>query len=383
MRIASVSAIAFDAGFQRQDLLTRRIASPMSRWPRFAERRASWMWPSKKTLVRVVDTDGCVGWSCTNGGEVTALIVNEQLARIAEGADVEDHATLWSQMFHALLPFDRSGLAGMAVAGVDIAMWDLHARRAGVALVDLLGGARVDSMTCYATTTAPEAQAPIPWWGLKAAMPNGPEAGADGLAENVALLRRFREAAGPDRRVMLDAFMAWDADYTLRLAEAAADLDLYWIEDPLPPQDIDGLRRLRARGGPGLRLALGNFCFNRWDCKALLDEGLVDVLQPDVAWAGGITETLEIIAMAEKAGVPVFLHNSYEQPWALAIAAALIPDPVVEFVDRGAVSELYGLMGTPPARDGGRIAAPAGPSGNCPSPALAALFDIRPKSAQA
>jgi L-rhamnonate dehydratase len=383
MRIASVSAIAFDAGFQRQDLLTRRIASPMSRWPRFAERRASWMWPFKKAVVRVVDTDGCVGWSCTNGGEVVALIINRQLARIAEGAEVEDYAALWSQMFHSLLPFDRSGLAGMAVGAVDIALWDLRARRAGVALVDLLGGARVDSMTCYATTTAPEAQAPIPWWGLKAAMPHGPEAGADGLAENVALLRRFREAAGPDRRVMLDAYMAWDADYTLRLSEAATDLDIYWIEDPLPPQDIDGLRRLRARGGPGLRLALGNFCFNRWDCKALLDEGLVDVLQPDVAWAGGVTEALEIIAMAGKAGVPVILHNSYEQPWALALAAATIPDPVVEFVDRGAVSELYGLMGSPPARYGGRIAAPTARSGNRPPPPLQALFDTQPKSAKA
>lgn len=383
MTIAAVSAIAFDAGFQRQALQTTRIASPMSRWPRFAEARASWMWPTRKALVRVVDSDGCEGWSCTNGGEITALIVNEQLARIVEGADADDPAAIWSQMFHALLPVDRSGIAGMAVAAVDIALWDLRARRDGVALVDLLGGARADSMACYATTTAPEAQAGTPWWGLKAAMPWGPEGGAEGLAQNLALLRRFRAAAGPDRPIMLDAFMAWDADYTLRIAEAAAETGLYWIEDPLPPQDMDGLRRLRAEGGADLRLALGNFCFNRWDCKALLNEGLVDVLQPDVAWAGGITEALEILALAEGAGVPVVLHNTCEQPWALALAAARINDPLVEFVDRGAGSELYSLMGPPPPCTGGRIPAPVAPGLNQPPPALAARLSDRPQPAKA
>ncbi|WP_306118067.1 MULTISPECIES: enolase C-terminal domain-like protein [unclassified Roseitalea] len=372
MTIASVHALALDVGFSRQALQTRRVASPMSRFPAFAERRASWMWPTKKAFVRIETQDGTVGWSCTNGGEVTALIVREHLARMVVGRPLDEIETLWEQMFLSLLPNDRSGFAMMAIAGVDIALWDARTRQTGRPLTELLGGTRREHIHAYATTPDPARLAADGWWGLKAAMPRCVQEGDVGLDENVALMEHFRKIAGPDRRIMLDAFMAWDADYTLRFAEATRDLDIFWIEDPVPPYDIAGLRRIRKAAGEGIRLALGNFCFSRFDCAPLLEEGLVDILQPDVAWAGGITETIRIIEMAEAACVPVILHNTCEQPWALALAAARQKVPIVEFVDRGETSELYGLMGDPPARRGGCVAVPAG--SNTPSGRVAAAF---------
>ena len=366
MRIKSVRSRAIDVGFQRQALQTQRVASPMSRWPEYADRRASWMWPSKKAFVRIEAEDGNVGWACTNGGEVAAMIVAEHLSRLVEGRLLEDLAELWDQMFCSLLPNDRSGFAMMAIAGVDIALWDLKAKEAGRPLVDLLGGTRQTTLSVYATTSEPERLAGEAWWGLKAAMPFGAEAGLDGLKQNVDLMRRFRDAAGPERRIMLDAFMAWDADYTLRFAEAARDLDIFWIEDPLPPTDLVGLRKIRKEAGDGVTLALGNFCFNRWDCQHLIDEGLVDILQPDVAWAGGISECSRILELAATANVPVILHNTLEQPWALALAAARQTDAVVEFVDRGVQSELYTLMGEAARATAGRVAVPRAITANTP-----------------
>lgn len=377
MKITSVTAVAVDAGFQNQSLQTTRIASPMSRWPRFAERRSSWMWPTRKTFVRVESSDGVVGWSCTNGGEITTAIVRDHFSRIVTGQDIggiADIAEVWDQMLGSLMPFGSAGFSMMAVAGVDIALWDLLAKTEGKALVDLLGGSSHTEMDCYATTDQPETLAAPEWWGLKAAIPYGLEAGAQGLEANLATMRRFRNVAGPDRHVMLDAFMAWDADYTLRFAEAAKDLDIFWIEDPLPPQDFDGLRRIREGATGPIRLALGNFCFTRWDCEVLLREKLVDILQPDVAWAGGITECLRIMEMAKAAGIPVILHNTYEQPWALAMAAARQVAPVVEFVDRGPRSELYRLMGDEGQRRNGTVAVPRNIDGNRPPDHLLAVL---------
>lgn len=75
MKIKSIQARSVDCGFQAQKLQTSRVASPMSRWPKFGERRSSWMWPTNKVFVRIESTDGVVGWSCTNGGEIVAMIV--------------------------------------------------------------------------------------------------------------------------------------------------------------------------------------------------------------------------------------------------------------------------------------------------------------------
>lgn len=376
MKIQSIQARSVDCGFQAQKLQTSRVASPMSRWPKFGERRSSWMWPTNKVFVRIESTDGVVGWSCTNGGDIVALIVQDHLSRLLASAEVTDVAEIWDQMFFSLLPCDRSGFSMMAISAVDIALWDLRAKTEGRNLTELLGAGSGKELAVYCTTPQPDVQADVPWWGLKAAMPFGATQGEMGLAENLAYMQGFRNHAGPQGRIMLDAFMAWDADYTLRFAESARDLSIYWIEDPLPPYDLEGLRQIRAQAGKDIRLALGNFCFNRFDCAELLREGLADILQPDVAWCGGITETLRILDMAAAAQVPVILHNTAEQPWALALAAACQTDAVVEFVDRGRESPLYGLMGAAAPIAQGRLT-PSGDTsiGNHPPQKIAALFD--------
>lgn len=378
MKVTSIAARAVDCGFNKQTLQTSRVASPMSRFARFAEQRASWMWPTKKVFVRVTGEDDSIGWACTNGGEIVEMIVNEHLSRLLTGEQTDDLAQLNNQMAASLLPNDRSGFAMMAVAGVDIALWDLISRAACQPLVDTLGGTEVDRLPVYVTTPRPEAFFGGTWRGLKAAAPFGPESGKEGLEANVALMKRFAKAAGPDVPIMIDAFLAWDADYTLRFAEAVSDLPIAWVEDPIHPQDVEGLQKIRREMDPAIDLALGNFAFSRADCADLLRSGSVGVLQPDVAWAGGITETLRILDLAQHADVPVILHNSCEQPWALALAAAHQGEVLVECVDRGETSALYELMGSRPDITGGHVAVPRDPVGNCPPAHVLAAFDIAP-----
>ena len=374
MNIVSVQALALDVGFQNQPLATSRVAAPMSRWQKYSAQRSSWAWLTKKVFVRVESQDGAVGWSFTNGGEVVALIIESQLSRLTTNGPIESIPDLWDQMMFAILPVDRSGFVMMAIAAVDIALWDLKAKMEGKSLVELLGGLRQERLTTYATTTNPEALAEDGWWGLKAAMPFGLEGGAEGMDENVQLMQRFRDVAGADSRIMLDSFMSWDADYTLAFAEKCDSLDLYWIEDPLPPYDLTGFRKIRETAGDSIRLALGNFCFSRWDCELLIREGLVDVLQPDVAWAGGITECLRILDTAEAADIPVILHNTYEQPWAVALAGSRQDDPIIEFVDRGPQSQIYSLMGPALRQDSGYVEVPLSTDGNTPPPEVVTQF---------
>jgi L-rhamnonate dehydratase len=153
-----------------------------------------------------------------------------------------------------------------------------------------------------------------------------------------------RAAAGDARDVAIDVFMAWDVDFTLRMAEALAPYRLRWIEDPLPPTDVDGYVALHSALGGQTALALGNFCFNRWDCRQLLDAGVADILQPDVAWAGGLTECRRIAALAAQKNIPVILHNASEQPWAVAMSATLAGPTEIEHVDRGGGSLLHALF---------------------------------------
>jgi L-rhamnonate dehydratase len=342
--IVSISVALLDAGYLRSALFQRRLATPMSPFPEFATRRSLWMWPPEKVVTTVIDDRGRAGVSVTNGGAVVGTIVRDQFARLLVGRDETDIATLWELAFRSILPFDRSGFAMMAVAAIDIALWDLRARREGRDIADLVGGRRGTPLSAYVTTLTPERYSKSKFSGIKVAMPASASDGEAGVAENIALVQRAREAAGPDRDVMLDAFMGWDVDYTIRMVEALTPFRVRWFEDPLPPTDIDAYIRLKRSCGDRITLALGNFCFSQWDCRALIESGVVSILQPDIAWAGGITEALRIDSDARRAGLPIIFHNTSEQPWALSLSQALGTVSEIEYVDRDPGSMLHEMF---------------------------------------
>jgi L-rhamnonate dehydratase len=310
----------------------RQVANPMAAFPRFRGPRSLWRGPGADALrVFVLTDEGVVGAGECRGGEVARAIVEGHLRPLLLGTDPRDLELRWEEMWRAVLPYGRKGVAVMAVSAIDLALWDLLARWLGQPLYRLLGGAVRDSVPAYATHPEPGDVAAAGFSGLKVPMPCGPWDGRAGLARNVEAVATARQAAGRGVDLMVDCFMSWDVDYTVRFARAAREHDLRWIEEPLPPDDYPGYARLRRRIG-WTQIATGEHEYGRWGFRELLTRGCADVLQPDVAWAGGLSEVRKIADLASAHDVIVVPHAGGLQPWTVHLMVATPNCPLAETI---------------------------------------------------
>jgi L-rhamnonate dehydratase len=176
------------------------------------------------------------------------------------------------------------------------------------------------------------------------------------MHENEARGRRAREAFGPERDIMVDAWMSWDVEYTLRMAERLERYGVRWIEEPLPPDDLEGMAFVRERIKPML-LATGEHEYTRWGFKDLIEHGAADVLQPDVTWSGGITEMRKICALAAAYNLPVIPHVGGCFSYHLVMAHTNCP--LVEYLVYGAEGDqfapVYPMFDGEPLPSGGSI----------------------------
>lgn len=309
-----------------------RIANPMTPYAQFSERRSSWRGPSGRSVYIEVATDkGVTGLGETRGGEVTQAIVEGHLKTLLVGSDPRNIEILWEQMFRATLPYGRKGVPILAISGVDLALWDLLAKLLDQPLYRLLGGATKTALPVYATHPDPATLVREGYVGMKVPMAFGPTDGKGGLQANLERVATAREAVGPDIDLMVDCYMAWDVEYTLAFAREAESYNIRWIEESLPPDDYDGYAELRRRLN-WTRIATGEHEYTRWGFRELLDRGCADVLQPDVAWAGGITEVRRIAAMASAFNLPVIPHAGGVQPWTIHWMYATTNCPMAESI---------------------------------------------------
>lgn len=334
------------------------VANPMSIYPHYKERRSSWgtRW-GHEVLVRVETDDGLVGI----GGTAPAparLIVEGHFAHLLDGEDPADVERLWDQMYRSSLPYGRKGLAIMAISAVDIALWDLIGKAKGEPLYRLLGGHLHESLPVYATGNDVAWHQEFGFSRFKLAMPYGPADGWEGLKANVALVERSREQAGPDADIMLDCYMAWDVEYTLRMAELVRPYRVRWIEECLPPDDYEGYAELTRRVEE-MAVATGEHEYTRWGFRELVERRCCHIIQPDVAWCGGITEMRRIAALASARYVPVIPHAGGLQPWGIHWMAAQQPSvPLAEYVviasrEDGVLRPLYPyFQGVPQPENG-------------------------------
>jgi L-rhamnonate dehydratase len=309
-----------------------RVSTPMAVFPEYREHRGSWRGPNTQDMfVEVVTEDGLTGLGITRGGRVVQAIVDHHLKALLIGRDAREVERLWELMYLATLAYGRKGAAIMALSAVDLALWDLLGKWMGQPIYRLLGGAVRDDLPVYATHPDPRALVREGYVGTKIPMAYGPVDGKDGLARNVERVAEMRGAVGPDVDIMVDCWMSWDVAYTLAFARAVAPYQLRWIEEPLPPDDYDGYAELRRRV-TGTQIATGEHEYTRFGFKELLARGCADVLQPDVAWCGGITEIRRVAAMAAAHGIPVVPHNGVLQPWAAHLMIATPNCPLAEHI---------------------------------------------------
>ncbi|HLR95082.1 MAG TPA: enolase C-terminal domain-like protein, partial [Jiangellaceae bacterium] len=163
----------------------------------------------------------------------------------------------------------------------------------------------------------------------------GPEDGHGGVDQVVELVGAVRDAVGPGIELMLDAWSGWDLPFTLAVARATRDLDLAWIEEPLLADQRGGYASLRRRLPEGVRIAGGEHEYTRWGYADLIDDDVLDLYQPDPHWAGGISETVKIMAQISAAGGQLVPHGqSLQCNAALTFAASPAVIPQMEYLAR-------------------------------------------------
>lgn len=349
-----------DAGHWIDD----HIATPMSIYPEYQGSRQSFGLNVLGTLVVVLEaSDGTSGFAVTTGGEPAAFIVENHLSRFVEGAGVTDIERIWDQMYRSTLFYGRRGLALNAISGVDLALYDLLGKVRGEPVYATLGGPVRDELTFYATGARPDFAKSLGFVGGKMPLHHGPAEGQPGMRANLELLGRMRERTGDDFWLMYDCWMSLDVDYATRLAHAAAEFGLKWIEEPLPPDDYWGYAELRRRMPPTVLLTSGEHEATRWGFRQLLETG-VDIIQPDVGWCGGLTELLKISALADAHGTPVVPHGSsvYSYHFVLTRPGSQFAEFLMMAPDADEVVPMFSpLLRGEPVPESGRLTVPDRP----------------------
>jgi L-rhamnonate dehydratase len=300
----------FKPGDARHWLVDNLIANPMSGYPKYRDKRSSWGIGVLGALVVEIETeDGSVGVATGSGGMPAAWLIRHHFSRFLLGEDARNINRIWDQLYRSSLPYGRKGIPIMAISAVDLALWDLVGKIRMEPVYNLIGGLSRDEITFYCTGPEPLAIKELGFWGAKVPLPHSHFEGEEGLRKNLEFLARHRAAVGADYPLMVDCYMSLTVNYAIRLAEAAKPLNIHWWEEVLSPDDDDGYREIK-RAHPTLKWTTAEHEYTRYGFRQLIAERVIDILQPDVMWVGGLTETLRIAAHAAAYDTPVVPHGS-------------------------------------------------------------------------
>ncbi|HEX6010703.1 MAG TPA: mandelate racemase/muconate lactonizing enzyme family protein, partial [Geminicoccaceae bacterium] len=275
--------------------------------PKVARGDAIQSFVSQETpIVRVHDRDGGVGtgysYTIGTGGSSVVRLIRDHLAPVLVGRDADMVEDVWRTLLfktHATWP---GAVTSLALAAIDTALWDLRCRRAGLPLHVMAGGAQ-EKVPVYTTEggwlqlTAEELveealQAKERGFrGVKV------KVGKPTVAEDAVRVAAVREALGPELELMVDANQGLTLDQALRRARALEGLDLAWLEEPLPADDVAGHARLAA--ATAIPVAVGESLYSPGQFRDYLMQGACSVVQVDVARIGGVTPWLKVAHLAE------------------------------------------------------------------------------------
>lgn len=339
-------------------------------------------------LVEVRTDEGVTGWGeCFGPGNIAVgnrTIVEEVIRPMVVGLDPIDRDAIWHRVYNLTRDHGQKGMPLQALSGVDIALWDITGKVAGLPLCELVGGRhregvpvygygmmlRRESLADHISRFRDEAVA-IREAGFTAVKM---KVGL-GAADDIRLAEAVRSAIGDEFPFMVDANHCYATCDALLVGRALDELKAEWFEEPVAPEDLDGYRELRGR--LKTKIAGGEAEFTRWGWRNLLEARCVDIAQPEICGLGGISEYLRVLALAHAHFTPVINHV-----WGSAVTVAAnlhllcaMPDlpgglsprqPMLEFdtTENRFVDELLveplGIPGQI-ARNGGMASPPPGP----------------------
>ena len=279
-------------------------------------------------LVEVETDEGITGWGeCFGAGNIALAnkgIVQQVIQPMVLGMDPLDRDVIWHKVYNLMRDHGQKGMPLQSLSGVDIALWDIAGKVAGLPLYKMIGGAHRDKIDVYGygmmlrtesfdslVARFTDEAAAIKGMGFKATKMKvglGPR-------DDVRLIEAVRRGVGDDYRFMIDANHAYTTHDAFYVGRAMEEFEPYWFEEPVAPEDLDGYRELRQ----GLRVNIsgGEAEFNRWGWRALLESRGLDIAQPEVCALGGISEYLRVLALCHAHFTPVVNHV-----WGSAVAVA-------------------------------------------------------------
>ncbi|MGC3974501.1 MAG: enolase C-terminal domain-like protein [Nitrospira sp.] len=307
MRDRDVSSIQGDFGPKIEKVLVSAYTIPTA----VPESDGTLEW-DRTTLVLVdVSSGSHHGIGYTYADVATALFVKQNLAQVVEGRDAMHIADAWWAMMRAIRNLGHPGVASMAIAAVDTALWDLKARLLDLPLVSLLGRVRTavpvygsGGFTSYSIDQLEEqlggwAQSGIP--RVKMKVGRQPD-------QDLFRVQAARRAIGEDAELFVDANGAYDRKQALQLAEGFAKAGVVWFEEPVSSDDLEGLRLLRNMVPAPIQVTAGEYGYDLFYFRRLLDGEAIDVLQADASRCGGITGFLKVGSLCEARPIPLSAH---------------------------------------------------------------------------
>lgn len=334
-------------------------------------------------ILRIETEDGTVGWgegknAAGSAGNYTALVhlLNHEFGPRLIGRDASQITPIWEDLYngsrvagaasrgHPMPELARRGLTLAAISAVDIALWDIRGKALDQPIWALLGGRKAAQLPAYASGGWADAadigaqlQSYIDAGGFRAvkmrvgSMDDRPQVSAERV-------RAARKALGPGVELMVDAHGTYTVAEARRFAHMVADCDLAWFEEPVSADDRAGLAEFRA--GTSIPVAIGESECTRFDFAALVAGRAVDILQPDPAFCGGITEAMRIAALASSfnlrlaphlwAGAPCFfagLHVLAAAPAGFIVEYSVGANPMIHDLSRETVTVDDGMIAVP------------------------------------
>jgi L-alanine-DL-glutamate epimerase-like enolase superfamily enzyme len=311
-------------------------------------------WDATTVVLVQAGASGHTGLGYSYAAAAAAPLIRGLLVDAVLGRDALSPPAAWVRMRRAVRNVGYPGVASSAISAVDVALWDLKARLLGVSLSTLLGRVRErvpvygsGGFTSYSTE---QMQHQLTGWVQQGITAVKMKVGSE-PARDPERVQHARNVIGEGVGLFVDANGAYSRKQALALADAFAwESGVSWFEEPVSSDDLEGLRLLRDRAPAGMDIAAGEYGYDLFYFRRMLEAGAVDVLQADVTRCGGITQLLQVSALCEARGVRLSAHTS---PAIHAhVCAAIEPLAHVEyFHDHARIEEML-FEGIPPVVDG-------------------------------
>ena len=309
--------------FKYEEYMEERHVSPIDIYPEYFKTGPR---PTKKITKDIMEITGSF-MEISTDAEISGLspiyprswrIIKDSLSPIILGKDALSIEKIWDQMFRIQVNRGRKGETMIAISAVDNCLWDIIGKYRKEPIHRLLGGPVKEKIRAYASMNghsleprllSERAQEMVDegYTAQKWFFRYGPSKGIKGVRKNIELAKTFRDAVGYESDLMLDSWMSWSIPYTIRMAKKLERYEPSWIEEPLLPGLIDGYAEIRTN--TDIPISGGEHEYTRWGFIQHLKKKSLDIWQPDINWAGGVSEVKKICTLGSSVGIPVIIHS--------------------------------------------------------------------------